>query len=342
MKKILVTGGTGYIGAHTVVELLNKNFKVDIIDNLNNSKSEVVDAIVEIAKKNPAFFNFDLTDLAKTEKYFEEQKPDAVIHFAAHKAVGLSVENPLEFYRNNLMSLVNVLYCCKKYNANGFVFSSSCSVYSDPDSLPISETAPVKKAKSPYGNTKLVGENIIEDTVRASEINAISLRYFNPVGSHESALIGELPVNMPLNVMPIITQVAIGKRKQFSVLGNTYPTPDGSCIRDYIHVVDVAKAHVVAIERLLDKKNKTSYEIYNLGVGKGISVLELINAFERVTNQKLNYVIAPPRDGDVTAVYADTTLANQQLGWKAELDLDYMIKTAWNWELYLAGRKDFI
>lgn len=342
MSKILVTGGTGYIGAHTVVELLNKNFGVDIIDNLNNSKIEVVDAIVEITKKRPAFFNIDLTDLSATEKYFSEYKPDAVIHFAAHKAVGLSVENPLEFYRNNFMSLVNVLYCCKKYNANGFVFSSSCSVYADPDSLPISEKAPVKKAKSPYGNTKLVGENIIEDTVKASSIQAISLRYFNPVGSHESALIGELPVNMPLNVMPIITQVAIGKRKQFSVLGNTYPTPDGSCIRDYIHVVDVANAHVVAIERLLAKKNKSSYEVFNLGVGKGTSVLELVNAFERVTGQKLNYVIAPPRDGDVTSVYADTTLANNELGWKSVYDLDHMIRTAWNWELHLAGRKDFI
>lgn len=340
--KILVTGGTGYIGSHTVVELLNKKFSVDIIDNLNNSKAEVVDVVEQITKIRPAFFQIDLTDYSLTEKYFAQNKPDAVIHFAAHKAVGLSVEDPLEFYKNNLLSLINVLRCCTKFSVSNFVFSSSCSVYADPDALPISETAPVKKAKSPYGNTKKIGEDIIEDTTNASELNAISLRYFNPVGSHDSALIGELPTTMPLNVMPIITQVAIGKRKLFSVLGNDYPTPDGSCVRDYIHVVDVAKAHVTAIERLLAKKNEIKYEIFNLGVGKGISVLELVNAFEKITGVKLNYQITERRDGDVSAVYADTSLANNELGWKAERDLNNMIKTAWNWELHLAGRKDFI
>lgn len=342
MKKILVTGGTGYIGSHTAVELIEKKFAVDIADNLNNSKKQVVDAIEQITKIRPAFFQIDLTDHAATEKYFAENKPQAVIHFAAHKAVGLSVEDPLEFYKNNLVSLINVLRCCTKFKIYNFVFSSSCSVYADPDSLPISESAPVKKAKSPYGNTKKVGEDIIEDTVKSSSLNAISLRYFNPVGSHDSALIGELPTTMPLNVMPIITQAAIGKRKIFSVFGNDYPTADGSCVRDYIHVVDVAKAHVAAIERLLAHKNKHHYEIYNLGVGKGISVLELINEFQKVTGVKLNYHIAPKRQGDVSSVYADTALANKELGWRAERDLKNMIKTAWNWELYLAGRKDFI
>ncbi len=342
MKKILVTGGTGYIGSHTVVELLNKNISVDIIDNLNNSKLEVIDAIEQITKVRPSFFQIDLTDYSLTEKYFSENKPDAVIHFAAHKAVGLSVEDPLEFYKNNLLSLINVLKCCNKFGINNFVFSSSCSVYSDPDTLPISESAPVKKAKSPYGNTKKTGEEIIEDVVNASSLKAISLRYFNPVGSHDSALIGELPTTMPLNVMPIITQVAIGKRKMFSVFGNDYPTPDGSCVRDYLHVVDVAKAHVVAVERMLNNKNKKKYEVFNLGTGKGISVLELVNAFEKITGVKLNYQIVARREGDVNAVYADTTLANKELGWRTERDLNNMIKTAWNWELYLAGRKDFI
>lgn len=340
--KILVTGGTGYIGSHTVVELLDKNFSVDIIDNLNNSKAEVVDAIEQIAKVRPVFFQIDLTDYNLTEKYFLENKPDAVIHFAAHKAVGLSVEDPLEFYKNNLLSLINVLRCCTKFNVSNFVFSSSCSVYSDPDTLPISESAPVKKAKSPYGNTKKTGEEIIEDVVNASSLKAISLRYFNPVGSHDSALIGELPTTMPLNVMPIITQVAIGKRKKFSVFGNDYPTPDGSCVRDYLHVVDVAKAHVVAVERMLNNKNKKNCEVFNLGTGKGISVLELVNAFEKITGVKLNYEIVARRDGDAIAVYADTALANKELGWKTERDLNNMIKTAWNWELYLAGRKDFL
>ncbi len=341
-KKILVTGGTGYIGAHTVVELMQQGFAVNIIDNLNNSKEEVIDAIEQIVKSRPAFFNIDLTDLKATEDYFKKNKPDAVVHFAAHKAVGLSVEQPLEFYRNNLVSLINVLQCCIQYNAAKFVFSSSCSVYSDPDKLPIDENAPVKKAKSPYGNTKKAGEEIIADAVFSSALNAISLRYFNPVGSNDSVLIGELPTTMPLNVMPIITQVAIGKREIFTVFGNDYPTPDGSCVRDYLHVVDVAKAHVVAVKRLLEKKNKKAYEVFNLGTGKGISVLELINSFEKVTGQKLNYKIVARRDGDVTAVYADTTLANKELGWKTERDLDNMIRTAWNWELHLAGRSDFV
>ncbi|HRE24957.1 MAG TPA: UDP-glucose 4-epimerase GalE, partial [Bacteroidia bacterium] len=249
---------------------------------------------------------------------------------------------PLAFYRNNLLSLINLLQCCVEAKCNNFVFSSSCSVYADPDKLPIDENAPVKTAKSPYGNTKKIGEEIITDTVKSSTLQAVSLRYFNPVGSHDSALIGELPTTMPLNVMPIITQVAIGKRKQFVVFGNDYPTPDGSCIRDYIHVVDVAKAHVTAVMRLLNKKNKSAYEVFNLGTGKGFSVLELIHAFEKTTGQKLNYTIEGRRAGDVTAVYADTALANTVLGWHTERDLNDMIRTAWNWELYLAGRTDFI
>ncbi len=340
--KILVTGGTGYIGAHTVVELMQSGFDVDIIDNLNNSKAEVADAIEQIVKKRPAFFQIDLTDAAASENYFKTQKPDAVIHFAAHKAVGLSVQQPLVFYRNNLLSVFNVLQGCLDHDIKSFVFSSSCSVYADPDKLPIDENAPVKKAKSPYGNTKKTGEEIIEDTVAASKLNAISLRYFNPVGSHDSALIGELPTTMPLNVMPIITKVAIGKQEVFTVFGNDYPTPDGSCIRDYIHVVDVAQAHVVAVKRMLSNENKKSYEVFNLGTGKGSSVFELIHAFEKVTGLKLNYKVAKRREGDAVAVYADTTLANTELKWKTQRDLDNMIKTAWNWELHLAGRNDVI
>lgn len=340
--KVLVTGGTGYIGAHTVVELMNSGFDVEIIDNLNNSKEEVVDAIAKITGKRPLWFNIDLCDANELKNYFSKHKPDAVVHFAAHKAVGLSVEQPLEFYRNNLLSLINILQCCVDAKCNNFVFSSSCSVYADPDKLPIDENAPVKTAKSPYGNTKKIGEEIITDTVKSSLLQAVSLRYFNPVGSHDSALIGELPTTMPLNVMPIITQVAIGKRKQFVVFGNDYPTADGSCVRDYIHVVDVAKAHVTAVKRLLNKKNNSAYEVFNLGTGKGFSVLELIHAFEKTTKQKLNYTIEGRRAGDVTAVYADTTLANTVLGWHTERDLNDMIRTAWNWELYLAGRTDFI
>lgn len=340
--KVLVTGGTGYIGAHTVVELMESGFEVDIIDNLNNSKPEVIDAIARITGRTPSIFQIDLTDVASTQNYFKTNRPDAVIHFAAHKAVGLSVEQPLEFYRNNLMSLINVLQCCVDYKIHSFVFSSSCSVYGDPDNLPIDEKAPVKTAKSPYGNTKKIGEEIITDTVKSSLLQAVSLRYFNPVGSHDSALIGELPTTMPLNVMPIITQVAIGKRKKFVVFGNDYPTPDGSCIRDYIHVVDVAKAHVIAVMRLLNKKNVSAYEVFNLGTGKGFSVLELIHAFEKTTGQKLNFTIEGRRAGDVTAVYADTSLANTVLGWNAERNLNDMIRTAWNWELHLAGRTDFI
>ena len=340
--KVLVTGGTGYIGAHTVVELMNSGFDVEIIDNLNNSKEEVVDAIAKITGKRPIWFNIDLCDASELKNYFSKYKPDAVVHFAAHKAVGLSVEQPLEFYRNNLLSLINILQCCVDAKCNNFVFSSSCSVYADPDKLPIDENAPVKTAKSPYGNTKKIGAEIITDTVKSSLLQAVSLRYFNPVGSHDSALIGELPTTMPLNVMPIITQVAIGKRKQFVVFGNDYPTADGSCVRDYIHVVDVAKAHVTAVKRLLNKKNNSAYEVFNLGTGKGFSVLELIHAFEKTTKQKLNYTIEGRRAGDVTAVYADTTLANTVLGWHTERDLNNMIRTAWNWELYLAGRTDFI
>ena len=330
--KILVTGGTGYIGAHTVVELMQSGFDVDVIDNFNNSKPEVIDAIEQIVKKRPAFFQIDLTNAAATEHYFKTHKPDATVHFAAHKAVGLSVEQPLEFYRNNLLSLINVLQSCLNHGVHHFVFSSSCSVYADPDKLPIDENAPVKKAKSPYGNTKKTGEEIIEDTVAATKLNAISLRYFNPVGSHDSALIGELPTNMPLNVMPIITKVAIGKQEVFTVFGNDYPTSDGTAIRDYIHVVDLAKAHVVALKRLLYNKNLEKVETFNLGTGKGSSVLEVITAFEKTTGQKLNYQIEGRRAGDIVEAYADTQKANKVLGWKTCLTLEDALRDAWRWE----------
>lgn len=335
MKKlILVTGGTGYIGSHTTVELIEAGYDVVIVDNLSNSRIEVLDGIKQITGVKPAFENFDLcnkTDLfAFLKKYTQIE---AIIHFAALKAVGESVEKPIEYYSNNLTSLLNLLSAMREFNIPNLVFSSSCTVYGEPDKLPVTETSPVKKATSPYGNTKQMAEEIIEDTINAyKSINAISLRYFNPIGAHKSALIGELPLGVPQNLVPFVTQTAYGLREFIRVFGNDYDTPDGTGIRDYINVVDLARAHVVAIQRLLIKKNKKTYELFNLGTGKGLSVLEIINTFQQVTGVKLNYKIVDRRTGDISVVYADTTLANNELGWKAEISVGDTLLSAWDWE----------
>jgi len=339
MKKILVTGGTGYIGSHTVVELQHKGFEVLIVDNLSNSNIEVLDNITKITGTRPHFENFDLANEASTAEFFSRHHDlDGIIHFAAFKAVGESMFKPLEYYRNNIQSLLNIMACMKLHGMRNLVFSSSCTVYGQPDVLPVTENAPIKKAWSPYGNTKQMCEEIIEFTTGATEINSIALRYFNPIGAHGSALIGELPLGVPGNLIPFITQTAIGKRECLSVFGHDYDTPDGTAIRDYLHVVDLAKAHVVAINRLTDAKNKKKMEIFNLGTGNGYSVLQVIEAFERINNVKLNYKIVDRRPGDIEKVWADTSFANDELGWKTEIGLDEMMRTAWNWEKHLAGK----
>jgi len=330
MKSILVTGGTGYIGSHTVVELLNKNYKVHIIDNLSNSRIEVVDAIKKITGAEPIFHQIDLCEKADVKNFFAGNSIDAVIHFAAYKAVGESVHRPLLYYRNNLVSLINLLEVFEEYKLDNFIFSSSCSVYGEQTKMPIDESASLAKAESPYGNTKQIGEQILHDTILAGHFSGIALRYFNPAGAHESALIGEYPLHAPNNLVPVITQTAIGKRESLTVFGNDYDTPDGTCIRDFIHVVDLAKAHIAAVERLLNKKNKSSYEIFNLGTGTGKTVLQVIQAFEKTSGTNLNYVIGPRRPGDVVRVWADTKLANNELGWKAELTLEDIMRTAWS------------
>lgn len=340
MSKILVTGGTGYIGSHTVVELQAKDHEVVIVDNLSNSQIEVLGNITSISGIKPEFEKLDLSDREKTLDFFRRHSDiDAIIHFAAYKAVGESVEKPLMYYQNNLFSLVNILDGMIENNIETIVFSSSCTVYGQPEELPVSEDAPVQKAISPYGNTKQISEEIIGDTVHASKLRAILLRYFNPIGAHESAKIGELPLGVPNNLVPFITQTAIGIREQLKVFGDDYPTPDGTPIRDYIHVVDLAKAHVIAVDRMLEEKNKKNLEIFNLGTGNGYSVLEVINSFEKVTGEKLNYKIVDRRPGDVTEVWADTRFANKELGWKAEKGIDEMTLSAWKWEKALAGKK---
>ena len=333
-KKILVTGGTGYIGSHTVVELQDAGYDVIVVDDLSNSSVDVLDNIKKITGKKPAFEQFNLSDFEKTDDFFSRnQDISAIIHFAASKAVGESVQMPLHYYRNNLVSLMNVLDCQRKYNISNLVFSSSCTVYGQPDQLPVTESTPRKDAESPYGNTKRVNEDILEDSIKAyPQLRGIALRYFNPIGAHPSALIGELPLGVPQNLVPFITQTAAGLRDEIRVFGNDYDTPDGSAIRDYINVVDLAKAHVVAIERLLGNKNKAGYEIFNLGTGNGISVLEIINGFEKSTGVKLNYKIVGRRAGDIVKIWADTTYANQELGWKAEKELEETLLSAWNWE----------
>ncbi len=336
MSKILVTGGMGYIGSHTVVELQNKGFDVIIIDNLSNSKIEIIDGIEKITNIRPQFENFDICDKAKLSDFFNQNKNIvAIIHFAAYKAVGESVEQPLKYYHNNLSTLVNILDMMNVHKIDNFVFSSSCTVYGNTDKLPVTEKAPVKKALSPYGNTKQIAEEIIIDTVKSSnKLKAVMLRYFNPIGAHKSALIGELPIGVPNNLVPFITQTAIGIRKELKVFGNDYNTPDGSCVRDYIHVVDLAKAHVIAINRLIANKNKNSIEIFNIGTGKGSSVLEIVDTFQKVANTKLNYKIVERRVGDVDKVYGSTKYANNELCWKAKESLESMILSAWEWEKY--------
>ena len=332
--KVLVTGGLGFIGSHTVVELQEKGYDVIIIDDLSNSSVSVLEGISSISGKAPIFKKLDLKEKDNVEAFFSKhQDIVGVIHFAASKAVGESVEKPLLYYENNINTLIYVLKSILNLNTSNFIFSSSCTVYGQADSMPITENAPIKPAESPYGNTKQIGEEIIRDTCKVHpELKAISLRYFNPIGAHPSANIGELPIGVPQNLVPFITQTAAGLRKELSVFGDDYPTPDGTCIRDYIHVVDLAKAHVVALERLLNEKNESNYEIFNLGTGKGSSVLEAIHAFEKVTGQKLNYKFTSRRVGDVIEAYADTKKANEVLGWKAELTLDDAMLSAWNWE----------
>jgi UDP-glucose 4-epimerase len=333
-RKILVTGGTGYIGSHTVVELIEEGFDVTIVDNLYNSEATVAERIQRITGVMPALEVFDMCDPRSLEELFSKEKGfDAVIHFAAFKAVGESVEKPLAYYSNNLVSLINLLEAMKKHGTSSLVFSSSCTVYGQPDKLPVAEDAPLKPATSPYGNTKKIGEDIIRDTIFSSEdMKAISLRYFNPIGSHPSALIGELPRGVPENLVPFITQTAAGLRNELKVFGDDYNTPDGSCIRDYLHVVDLAKAHVVAVKRLTEGKNKRNYEVFNLGTGKGVSVLEAISSFERVSGIRLSFKVTGRRPGDIEKIWADPSLANTELGWRTESSLDDAMRTAWKWE----------
>jgi UDP-glucose 4-epimerase len=334
MGKILVTGGTGYIGSHTVVELQEAGYEVVVVDDLSNSGIEVLDNIEKITGKKPEFEQFDLSNRRKTFDFFMRQ-PEiaAIIHFAASKAVGESVKKPLHYYRNNLVSLMNLLECQLKSNVPNIVFSSSCTVYGQPEKLPVTEKTPRKDAESPYGNTKRVNEDILSDTIKANpQIKGIALRYFNPIGAHPSALIGELPLGAPQNLVPFITQTAAGLRDELKVFGDDYDTPDGSAVRDYINVVDLAKAHVVAIERLLKKKFKNNYEVFNLGTGKGLSVLEIVKGFEKATGVKLNYKIVGRRPGDIEKIWADTTYANEELGWKAEKNLEETLRSAWEWE----------
>lgn len=338
--KVFVTGGTGYIGSHTVVELQQNGFEVVIADNLCNSNIKVLDGIEQITGIRPEFEQIDLADAAKVQDFFSRhQDIVAVIHFAALKAVGESVQKPLEYYRNNLNSLMNVIASMRVFGVKKLVFSSSCTVYGQADVLPVTEQTPRKQAESPYGNTKAMCEDIMRDVAKVEkEMNLLALRYFNPIGAHPSACIGELPNGVPNNLIPYLTQTVAGIREQLSVFGDDYNTPDGSAIRDYIDVVDLARAHVVAIRRLLDGKNATNYEYFNIGTGNGVSVLELIHAFERATGEKVNYKIVGRRAGDIEKVWADTTLANNELGWKAIVPIEETLANAWKWQKHLMDK----
>lgn len=332
--KILVTGGTGYIGSHTTVELQNAGYEVVIVDNLSNSNKNVVDGIEAITGIRPHFEEIDCTDKAALDAVFAKYADiKAIINFAASKAVGESVQKPLLYYRNNLVTLMNLLDLMPKYGVEGIVFSSSCTVYGQPDKLPVDETAPIKPAMSPYGNTKQISEEIITDALHANApYKAILLRYFNPIGAHPSAKIGELPLGVPQNLIPFVTQTAAGIRKELSVFGNDYNTPDGSCIRDYIHVVDLAKAHVISVDRMLQGKSSDKVEVFNLGTGRGLSVLEIIDTFQEVTGVKLNYKIVGRREGDIEQVWANPKKANEVLGWTAKETVEETLLSAWRWQ----------
>ena len=342
-KKILVTGGTGFIGSHTVVELYNAGYTPIIVDNFSNSNIKILDQIEQIIAYRPAFYEFDLCD-EKLTKEFVDQNSDiaGVIHFAAYKAVGESVEQPLSYYENNLFSLINLLKCVQEFNVPHVVFSSSCTVYGNPDAIPVTEQSPTKDAESPYGATKQMGERIIQDFTKVQNTNAILLRYFNPVGAHPTTHLGELPVGKPMNLVPAITQTAIGKLPAMYVHGTDYDTRDGSCLRDYIHVCDIAHAHTLAIQYLLEKKNSTPCDIFNLGTGNGVTVLEAIKTFEAISGTKLNYQTGPRRTGDVVAIYANNELAVKKLGWEILYDLKEMMRTAWAWEKKLKQEADLI
>ena len=337
--KILVTGGLGFIGSHTVVELQNEGFEVVIIDDCSNASEKVLEGINAITGIMPLFAKIDLKDKEKVSDFFKRHDDiEGVIHFAASKAVGESVEKPLLYYENNIGTLVYILKELSKKQKSSFIFSSSCTVYGQADEMPITEDAPVKPAESPYGNTKQMGEEIIRDTcLVVPTLNAIALRYFNPMGAHPSAEIGELPIGVPQNLVPFITQTGVGLREELSVFGDDYPTEDGTCVRDYIYVVDLARAHVQALKRLLEGKNSKNYEVFNLGTGKGSSVLDAIQSFERVSGKKLNYKIVDRRPGDIISAYADTTKANEVLGWKSQFTLDEAMKSAWDWEQKIRG-----
>ncbi|MCL7753673.1 UDP-glucose 4-epimerase GalE [Polaribacter sp. Z022] len=332
MKRILVTGGLGFIGSHTVVELQNEGFEVVIIDDLSNTSIGVLDKIAEITGTKPDFHQIDLRVKNDVKNFFDNNKVDGIIHFAAFKAVGESMHKPLDYYENNLGSLVYLLQEMRDRKLDNFIFSSSCTVYGQADELPITEKAPVKTAESVYGNTKQIGEEILKDASKAHDLNIIALRYFNPIGAHSSIKIGELPLGVPQNLIPFVTQTAAGMRDELSVFGDDYETEDGTAVRDYIHVVDLAKAHIAALQRLINKNNKENYEYFNVGTGKGSSVLEIINAFEKVNNLKLNYKIVGRREGDITAAFADTTIANKELGWETEKSLEEALESAWKWQ----------
>ena len=342
-KTVLVSGGAGYIGSHTTVELINAGLNVVVADNLSNSDMSGVEGVRKITGVDVPFINVDCCDKeAFRREVFEKYEFDSVIHFAAYKAVGESVADPMKYYRNNLLSFMNIIDLMREFDRHNIVFSSSATVYGEADELPVTEQTPRKPATSAYGNTKQMCEDILRDSVAAygnEGLKGIALRYFNPIGAHPSALIGELPRGVPQNLVPFITQTAAGVRECLSVFGDDYNTPDGSCLRDYIDVVDLAKAHVVAIKRMIDEKSKENYEIFNVGTGRAVSVLELVNTFERVNELKLNYKVAPRRPGDVVAIWADTTFANEELGWKAERSLDDTLRSAWAWEKNVRGIK---
>ena len=336
MKKILVTGGCGYIGSHTIVDLIQHGYEVISADNNSRSKISILDGVERITGKKVKNYNVDLCVFDDTHAVFQEN-PDiiGIIHFAAYKSVGESVENPLLYFDNNINSLINILRCCNEFSVPNFVFSSSCTVYGNPDQSPVTEETPIKQAESPYGYTKQMGEQIVQQTVNSNNVQAILLRYFNPVGAHPSIEIGELPIGRPANLVPAITQTAIGKLPQMQVFGNDYPTRDGSCIRDYVHVSDIAHAHTLALDFLIAEKNKSNCDVFNLGTGNGYTVLEAIKTFEKVSDQSLNYVISNRRSGDIVGIFANNEKAKTLLGWIPAFTLEEMMLTAWNWELKL-------